>query len=67
VGAVQEAGFATATTVRRARARGGDDPYRLPRVQVREQDPLRRFLLKLVTPYEDFRGRRADERQRRRA
>jgi peptidoglycan/xylan/chitin deacetylase (PgdA/CDA1 family) len=65
LGAVRDAGFATATTVRRARARGGDDPYRLPRVQVREQDPLGRFLLKVVTPYEDFRGRRADERRRR--
>jgi peptidoglycan/xylan/chitin deacetylase (PgdA/CDA1 family) len=64
---VRRAGFATATTVRRARARAEDDPYRLPRVQVREQDPLGRFLLKLITPYEDFRGRRDERRRRRRA
>jgi peptidoglycan/xylan/chitin deacetylase (PgdA/CDA1 family) len=61
---VRKAGFASATTVRRARARPEDDPYRLPRVQVREQDPLGRFLLKLITPYEDFRGRRAERRRR---
>ena len=63
---VRAAGFESATTVRRARARGSDDRYRLPRVLVREQDPLPRFLLKLVTPYEDFRGRR-DEARRMRA
>jgi peptidoglycan/xylan/chitin deacetylase (PgdA/CDA1 family) len=63
---VRGCGFESATTVRRARARADDDPHRLPRVLVREQDPLPRFLMKLVTPYEDFRGRR-DEARRRRA
>jgi peptidoglycan/xylan/chitin deacetylase (PgdA/CDA1 family) len=62
---VQASGFECATTVRRARARSSDDRYRLPRVLVREQDPLPRFLLKLVTPYEDFRGRRDEARRRR--
>jgi peptidoglycan/xylan/chitin deacetylase (PgdA/CDA1 family) len=63
---VRRAGFRSATTVRRARARAQDDPYRLPRVQVRLQDPLGRFLLKLVTPYEELRGRRDERRRRRR-
>jgi peptidoglycan/xylan/chitin deacetylase (PgdA/CDA1 family) len=62
---VRGAGFQSATTVHRARARPQDDPYRLPRVQVRQQDPLGRFLLKVLTPYEDFRGRRAARRRQR--
>ena len=64
---VRRAGFLSATTVRRARARPGDDPFRLPRVQVRQQDPLGRFLLKLITPYEEYRGRQAQRRLDRRA
>jgi peptidoglycan/xylan/chitin deacetylase (PgdA/CDA1 family) len=66
VDVVRASGFESATTVRRARARSGDDRYMLPRVLVRQQDPLPRVLLKLVTPYEEFRGRR-DEARRRRA
>jgi peptidoglycan/xylan/chitin deacetylase (PgdA/CDA1 family) len=59
---VRSAGFTAATTLRRGRARSSDDPYLLPRVLVRERDPIGRFLLKLITPYEDYRGR-ADARR----
>jgi peptidoglycan/xylan/chitin deacetylase (PgdA/CDA1 family) len=55
--AVRAAGFASATTLRRGRARSSDDPYQLPRVLVRERDPIGRFFLKVVSPYEDMRGR----------
>jgi peptidoglycan/xylan/chitin deacetylase (PgdA/CDA1 family) len=58
VGVVRAAGFAAATTLRRGRARPGDEPLRLPRVLVRGEDRLHRVLLKLLTPYEDRRGRR---------
>ncbi len=58
VDAVRRAGFASATTLRRARARASDDPRRLPRVPVRHGDPLVQMLLKLFTPYEDHRGRK---------
>jgi peptidoglycan/xylan/chitin deacetylase (PgdA/CDA1 family) len=64
VDAVRRAGFVSATTVRRARARPDDDPYRQPRVLVRGQDPLPRFLLKLFTPYVDSRGGREERRRR---
>jgi peptidoglycan/xylan/chitin deacetylase (PgdA/CDA1 family) len=61
--AVKGAGFETATTVRRARARRSDDAFRLPRVQVRMQDPLIRFLVKVVTNYEERAGNRAEVRR----
>lgn len=55
VGAVSSAGFATATTTRRGRARTGDDLLRLRRVRVKRQLPLALFPLRLVTSYEDRR------------
>jgi peptidoglycan/xylan/chitin deacetylase (PgdA/CDA1 family) len=60
--AVRAAGFAAATTIRRGRARASDDPYLLPRIMVRERDSIGRFLLQVVTPYEDRRGRQAAAR-----
>lgn len=57
VRAVRDAGFDAATTLRRGRARPGDDPYQLRRVVVRGTDALHLVLLKLLTPYEDRRGR----------
>lgn len=55
--AARAAGYATATTLRRGRARPGDDPLQLRRVSVRGTDPRHLFLLKLLTAYEDRRGR----------
>lgn len=50
---VREAGYATATTVARSRARAGDDPLQLPRVLVARATHAGYFLLKLLTRYED--------------
>jgi peptidoglycan/xylan/chitin deacetylase (PgdA/CDA1 family) len=55
---VREAGFLTATTVRRGRAQPGNDLYALPRVLVAQATHLGQFALKLLTAYEDRRGRR---------
>ena len=54
---VQEAGYQTATTTQRGRARGGDALLQLPRVTVARTTSLAGLWLKLATPYED-RGRR---------
>lgn len=43
---VREAGYETATTTIRARARPSDDPYGIPRIYVRRSDPLPYFLLR---------------------
>ncbi|MDD3610509.1 MAG: polysaccharide deacetylase family protein [Halothiobacillaceae bacterium] len=55
---VREAGFWSATTVRRGRAQLGDSPFELPRVLVAQATRLPQFLLKLFTGYEDRRGAR---------
>lgn len=55
--AVRDAGYLTATTLRRGRARPGDDPLQLRRVSVRGTEGVRMLALKLLTPYEDRRGR----------
>jgi len=54
---VKEAGYLSATTVNRGRAVTGSDPYTLPRVLVSRSTHPGYFLLKLITRYEDRRGR----------
>jgi peptidoglycan/xylan/chitin deacetylase (PgdA/CDA1 family) len=54
--AVERAGFQTACTTRRGRARGGDNLFRLSRVKVRKYDPLALFVWKLLAGYEDRRA-----------
>jgi peptidoglycan/xylan/chitin deacetylase (PgdA/CDA1 family) len=53
---VREAGYVTATTTRRGRARPGDDLMLLPRVLVAQATHLGHFALKIATTYEDRRG-----------
>lgn len=53
---VRAAGYHSATTTRRGRARVGGDPYTLPRVLVAQSTHLLHFALKLATRYEDKRG-----------
>ncbi|MBN9044531.1 MAG: polysaccharide deacetylase family protein [Rhizobiales bacterium] len=43
----REAGFETATTTVRARARAGDDPFGIPRIYVRRRDVWPKFLIRL--------------------
>jgi peptidoglycan/xylan/chitin deacetylase (PgdA/CDA1 family) len=52
---VREAGYATATTTQRGRARASDDPFELPRVPVLRTTSLPLLWLKLATAYEDRR------------
>lgn len=54
----REAGYETATTVRRGRARVEDDLFELPRVLVAKSTHLAQFAAKLFTRYEDRRGQR---------
>lgn len=49
----REAGYLTATTVARSRARPEDDPMQLPRVLVARATHAGYFLMKLLTRYED--------------
>lgn len=53
VALVREAGYTTATTVARSRARPGDDPLQLPRVLIARATHAGYFLMKLLTRYED--------------
>lgn len=53
---VERAGFQTACTMRRGRARRGDNLFRLSRVKVRKYDTLALFAWKLVAGYEDRRA-----------
>lgn len=62
---VAAAGYEAATTLRRGFARRGDDPLQLRRILVRGTESSYRLLLKLLTSYEDRRGRSADEIPRR--
>ncbi len=57
VAAVAQAGFAGATTTRRGRARSGDDLLRLRRISVKGHLPLWLFPFRVLTSYEDRRGR----------
>ena len=52
---VRDAGFATATTTQRARARAGDDLHELPRVPVLRQTSRPLLWMKIATGYEDRR------------
>ncbi len=45
----REAGFETATTTIRARARATDDPFGIPRVYVRRRDLAPKFIIRLMT------------------
>jgi len=53
---VERAGFQSACTTRRGRARQGDGLFRLSRVKVRKYDTLALFAWKLVAGYEDRRA-----------
>lgn len=63
VEAVCCAGFRTAATTRWGRARPGDDLLTLKRLKPGDGDRLAVFLIKLVTPYEDWRGARRGRRR----
>jgi peptidoglycan/xylan/chitin deacetylase (PgdA/CDA1 family) len=52
---VEAAGYATATTTHRGRARPGEDVFLLPRVIVAQATQLWNFWLKISTAYEDRR------------
>ena len=52
---VREAGYATATTTERARARPDDDPFELPRVLIARTNHLLLFWSKVLHGYEDRR------------
>ncbi len=51
----EAAGYHTATTVQRGRARAGDNLFALPRVLIAQSTHLGHLLLKLKTAYEDKR------------
>jgi peptidoglycan/xylan/chitin deacetylase (PgdA/CDA1 family) len=55
---VRQAGYALATSVVSSRARVGDDPLRLPRINMHLYDRLPTFLARATTDYEDWRMRR---------
>jgi peptidoglycan/xylan/chitin deacetylase (PgdA/CDA1 family) len=55
--AVRAAGYVAAVTTQRGRAEAGADLFRLPRVLMRGDDREGRLLLKLLTGYEEHRGR----------
>ncbi|MCY7371703.1 MAG: polysaccharide deacetylase family protein [Polaromonas sp.] len=59
----REAGYQTATTTRRGRYRGEADLLQLPRITVARSTTLLALWLKIVTPYEDYRGVRESRRQ----
>jgi peptidoglycan/xylan/chitin deacetylase (PgdA/CDA1 family) len=59
--AAREAGYTTATSTRRGRARPGDDPHQLRRVLVRGTEGMHKLVAKLVSGYEDRRGRGSPE------
>jgi peptidoglycan/xylan/chitin deacetylase (PgdA/CDA1 family) len=50
---VRSAGYESAVTGRRGRARANDDPFQLPRLSVNGGKSLLKFLLKVATPYAD--------------
>jgi hypothetical protein len=52
---VVAAGYASATTVERRRARGDDDAFELPRVMIARSDHLAVFWMKIATAFEDSR------------
>ena len=52
----KQAGYHTATTMRRGRTHADDDPYALRRIMVARASSLPQFALKIMTSYEDRRG-----------
>lgn len=56
---VRRCGYVSALTTQPGTARGTDDVYRLPRLQVDGERGLGRFLLQVGTPYEDLRHGRS--------
>ena len=52
----QQAGYRTATTMRRGRTHAGDDPFALRRIMVARATSLPQLALKIMTSYEDRRG-----------
>lgn len=53
---VQSAGYQTATTVKRGRAKLGDNLFSLPRVPITHRTFVHLFLMKILGSYEDKRG-----------
>jgi peptidoglycan/xylan/chitin deacetylase (PgdA/CDA1 family) len=53
---VRQAGYKSATLVRRGRAKESDDPFGLPRVMISRSTGLLRFFLKCFTGYEASRA-----------
>jgi peptidoglycan/xylan/chitin deacetylase (PgdA/CDA1 family) len=62
VAQARAAGFRTATTLQRAKARPADDLHLLPRMEIQERDTPARFLVRLLTPYEEYRAWRSARR-----
>ncbi|MFA6232291.1 MAG: polysaccharide deacetylase family protein [Rhodanobacter sp.] len=54
--ATRDAGYEAATTTRRGRAVAGEDPWRLPRIQVARHLFLPQFAMRTLTGYEDQRA-----------
>ena len=57
--AARDAGHVASPTVRRGRARRGKDLFMLPRVAIDNADSLAKFALRVFTPLEDLRARKA--------
>ena len=52
----KRAGYITATTVNRGRAKSGDNPFTLPRVPITHRTFIHLFLMKILSKYEDKHG-----------
>ena len=52
----KDAGYSTATTVNRGRAKYGDSLFTLPRVSITHRTFVHLFLIKILSKYEDKRG-----------
>jgi peptidoglycan/xylan/chitin deacetylase (PgdA/CDA1 family) len=52
--AVRAAGYQSAVTGRRGRARASDDPFLLPRLSIAGGKSLLKFVLRVATPYADM-------------
>jgi peptidoglycan/xylan/chitin deacetylase (PgdA/CDA1 family) len=52
----KDAGYSTATTVNRGRAKSGDNLFTLPRVPITHRTFVHLFLMKILSKYEDKHG-----------
>jgi peptidoglycan/xylan/chitin deacetylase (PgdA/CDA1 family) len=52
----KDAGYRTATTVNRGRAKSGDNLFTLPRVSITHRTFVHLFLIKILSKYEDKHG-----------